>query len=63
MKPCMNKELEIRRVDTINCGYCDKKQGKSTESIFVTFLFVSKFIFDSQVNEFFSTLRVSKLEK
>ena len=29
----------------------------------VTFLFVSQFISDSRVNDFFSTLRVSKLEK
>ena len=48
----------------MNCGYCDKKYDKATESSFVTFLLVSQFISDSRVGErFFSTLKVSKLEK
>ena len=25
MKTCMQKELYVRRVNTINCGYCNKK--------------------------------------
>ena len=63
MKPSMYKELYVRRVNTINCGYCDKKSDKSTESIFATFLFVSQFISDSRVDDFFFYLKSFKIRE
>ena len=63
MKSCMNKELYIRRANTINCGCCDKKQDKSTESIFVTFLSVSQFIFNSRVGKFIFNLKSFKIRE
>ena len=57
----MYKELYIRRVNTINCAYCDKKKDKSTESIFAILLVVSQFILDSQVDEIFVYVKLFKI--